>query len=172
VERTRSTTHVSCPTAVVEAPVQIVWELLTHPGGWGAFFDVRIVSVTPAGPAMVGQIVRAESGPKFLKFGLTFQYLKIDASPRRLLLKVELPFGITVREDLQCVSLDADRCRVNYGCNFEFPRGWRGVIARRVMRREIEAGPADSLSRLKRMAERVHEGSRIASAPRVAQPHN
>jgi hypothetical protein len=90
---------------------------------------------------------------------VVLQYLDIDASRHRLLLNVHLPFGVTLHEDLTCVPLEADQCRVNYGCIFDFPPGWRGVVARLVLRRELDAGPADSLSRLKRMAEKIHASS-------------
>jgi hypothetical protein len=42
--------HVSCPTSIVNAPVELVWQLLTSPEGWGDFYDVRITGVDPAGP--------------------------------------------------------------------------------------------------------------------------
>jgi hypothetical protein len=64
-----------------------------------------------------------------------------------------LPFGITVREDLNCIPISNTRCRVNYHCNFGFAKGWRGAITRAIMRRNLDAGPVDSLSRLKRAAE-------------------
>jgi hypothetical protein len=148
--------HASCPTAVVKAPVAVFWSLLTQPTRWGEFFDVRIIAVTPPGPATVGQIVRAESGPRFLRLRLSFRYLEIEEFRHRLVIDVQLPFGVTVREDLTCMSLDADQCRVNYGCHFEFPRGLSGALLRLFLCREINAGPSDSLSRLKRMAEQIH----------------
>jgi hypothetical protein len=148
-----TTTHASCPTAVVNAPADVVWGLLTEPAGWGDFFDIRITGVTPAGPAVVGQRIYGESGPRLLHLKLAFEYVVIDADHFRLVLGVLLPFGIGVREDLNCVPLHWDQCRVNYRCDFGFPEGWRGAVARLVMRRELNAGPIDSLSRLKRAAE-------------------
>ena len=155
-------THSSCPTAVVEAPVEVVWTLLTEPSGWGGFFDVRITRVEPAGPAAVGQRIHAESGPRFLHLGLTFEYTEIDSAHHKLGLDVRLPLGITVREELGCHPLGPGRCRVDYHCNFGMPEGWRGAIARVVLRRELDAGPLDSLSRLKRAAEERYAGSRGA----------
>ena len=112
--------------------------------------------MTSAGPAAVGQRFYGESGPRILHLKLAFQYVEIDEPGHRLALNARLPFGITVREDLDCLPLAADRCRVNYRCGFGFPKGWRGAIARAVMGRRLDAGPADSLSRLKRAAERLH----------------
>ncbi len=143
----------SCPTSIVNAPVELVWGLLTRPEKWGDFYDVRVTSVEPAGPAVVGQTVFAESGPRLLHLALEFRFTKIDAVNFGLGLDVKLPFGVTVYEDLNCVPIGQDQCRVNYNCGFAFPVGWRGMVARILMRRELNSGPVDSLSRLRRAAE-------------------
>ena len=148
--------YASCPTSIVNAPVETVWTLLTRPEGWGDFYDVRIASIEPPGAAMVGQTVFAESGPRLLHLKLEFRFTKIDAANYKLGLDVRLPFGITVSEDLSCVPLGQDQCRVNYHCDFWIPRGWRGAVVRFLMRRELDFGPADSLSRLQRAAEQSH----------------
>ena len=152
-------TYVSCPTSVVNAPVELVWALLTHPEGWGGFYKVRITAADPPGPAVVGQTVFAESGPEFLHLKLQFRFLKIDALNYKLVFDARFPFGITVRENLTCVRLGPEQCRVNYNCGFGFPAGWRGAVLQSFMRRRLDAGPADSLSRLKREAERLHAKS-------------
>src|SRR5712692_1537039 len=113
--------YISCPTTIVDAPVEIVWMLLTRPEGWGDFYDVRIASVEPPGLAVVGQKVCAASGPWLLRLKLEFRFIKIDAGNRELGLEVQLPFGITVRENLSCVPLGQDQCRVNYHCDFGLP---------------------------------------------------
>jgi hypothetical protein len=152
--------YASCPTSIVDAPLEIVWTLLMRPERWGDFYDVRVASVEPPGSAVVGQTVFAQSGPRFLQLKLEFRFTKIDAANHELGIDVQLPFGINVREDLNCVSLGPEQCRVNYHCNFDFPAGWRGAIARSLMRRELDAGPVDSLSRLRRAAERSYAGMR------------
>jgi hypothetical protein len=148
------TAAASCPTSVVNAPVETVWALLVRPEAWGEFYDLRIASVAPPGPAAVGQVVLAESGPRLLRLKLEFRFTTVDAANHRLGLDVRFPFGVTVREDLSCVPLGPERCRVNYRCDFGFPAGWRGAAVRFLMWRELDAGPADSLSRLQRAAER------------------
>jgi hypothetical protein len=120
--------------------------------------DVRVTSVEPAGPAVVGQTVFAESGPPLLHLALEFRFTKIDAVKYELGLDVKLPFGVTICED-NCVPIGQDQCRVNYHCGFSFPAGWRGMIARMLMRRELSSGPADSLSRLRRAAEERYGAS-------------
>jgi len=46
-----TTNYAACPTEIVEAPVGVVWKLLTNISGWGWFFDVRVTNVEPPGPA-------------------------------------------------------------------------------------------------------------------------
>jgi hypothetical protein len=148
--------HVSCPTSIVDAPVELVWQLLTSPEGWGDFYNVRITAVDPAGTAVVGQTVFAESGPQFLHLKLQFRFTDIDALNYKLGLDARFPLGVTVRENLTCVPLGEKQCRVNYNCGFGFPGGWRGEVLHFFMRRRLDAGPADSLARLQREAERLN----------------
>ena len=144
-----------CPTDMVDAPVEVVWDLLTHPADWDKVFDVRVCRVSPPGPARVGQRVDTESGPRLLHLRVRFDFNYIDEARHRLGLTVSLPLGVSVSEDLVCSALDATHCRVVYGCDFSFSRGWRGAVAGWLMRREIQVGPADSLARLKSAAERT-----------------
>jgi len=153
-----------CPTDVIEAPIDVVWRLLTDPAGWGDFFDVRVRQVDPPGPAKVGQRVRGESGPRFLRLAVRFEFTHIDPAGHRLGVDVHLPLGVTVREDLDCKSIDANRCRVNYRCDFGFPAGWRGWMAHALLRHETRLGPIESLARLKAAAERVHSGSKSGAS--------
>ena len=151
--------YVSCPTGVVNAPVETVWTLLTHPEGWGDFYNVRITAADPAGPAVVGQTVFAQSGPEFLHLTLRFRFTEIDALNYKLGFDARFPFGVTVREDMSCIPLGQQQCRVNYHCGFGFPTGWRGAVLHFLMRRRLDSGPADSLARLQREAERLYAES-------------
>jgi hypothetical protein len=155
---------------IVNVPVELFWSLLTLPGGWGDFYDVRITRVDPAGLAVVGQTVFGESGPKLLHLKLQFRFVEIDALDYKLGLDARLPFGIMVREDLRCVPLGPEQCRVNYNCGFGFPTGWRGAVTHFLVRRELDAGPADSLRRLQREAGRLHTQSRNCLSKVVKAP--
>jgi hypothetical protein len=129
------------------------------PGKWSNVFDVRILSVEPPGRAVVGQIISGETGPWHLTIKLRF--VKIDAVKCCLGLDVQLPFGLTVREQLSCTRLGPDQCRVTYNCDFDFPAGWRGALIRFFLHNRFEAGPVDSLSRLQRAAERQFGSSAV-----------
>jgi hypothetical protein len=99
-----------------------------------------------------------QTGPRWLRLGLSFEYTLIDEPHHKLELDARLPLGITVHEALDCVPMEGDRCRVNYHCHFGLPGGWRGALLRLLVGREFTKGPADSLLRLKRAAEQEHRG--------------
>jgi hypothetical protein len=146
-----------CPTDVVEAPAELVWGLLTDdPAGWGGFFDLRIARVEPPGRAQAGQRIIGESGPAFLHLAVLFAFTRVDADELRLGFEGLLPLGLRVREDLRITRIDLARCRVSYGCDFSFPCGWRGRLLKGLLARALVSGPADSLARLKRAAERSY----------------
>lgn len=125
--------HARRPVAVVNAPVRIVWMLLTDPSDWGACIDFRSVEGIPAGSAKGGQILTGESEPKLFGLRAAFRFLEIDESRHRLPLDVKLPLGVLVHEDLFCVSLNARRCRVIYGCTFCSPAAWFGAVLQLMM---------------------------------------
>ena len=133
-----------------------MWKLLTNISGWGSFFDLRVISVEPPGPAAKGQRMLGESGPRWLHLAVSVEYTLIDETHRKLEMDARFPLGITVHEALDCVPLEDGRCRVNYHCRFGFPGGWRGRLMRVLLSRRLKAGPADSLLRLKRAAEQEH----------------
>ena len=90
--------YVSCPTAVINAPVDVVWVLI-EPAAWGSVFDVRVGSIDPPGPAIVGQNISGETGLRIFHLKLTFRMIEIDPRQPRLCPDVHLPFGMgNIRE--------------------------------------------------------------------------
>ena len=156
--RPEAMSYLSCPTAAVNAPVDLVWDLLVTPADWGSVFDVHLLGVDPPGPAVTGQVVHGETVFGMFHLKLTFRIREIDPESHHLGLDAKLPFGLRVREDIQCTPLDDSHCRVRYRCDFDFPAGWRGAAIRALLGRRLDSGPADSLSRLKRAAERRFPG--------------
>ena len=150
-----SPTHLACPTAIVEAPINVVWNLLLNTAEWGKFYDVRVLSVDPPGLARAGQRLIGNPGPRYLPLRLVFDFTEVDALNHRLGIDGRLPFGIRVRENMTVAPIDPTRCRVNYNCDFELPTGLRGQILWLLLRGRFDSGPADSLLRLKREAEHL-----------------
>src|SRR3974377_1536282 len=110
--------YLSCPTAAINAPIDLVWALLVTPADWGSVFDVRLVGVDPPGPAVAGQVAHGETGFRMFHLKLTLRIREIDPESHHLGLDVELPFGLGVREDIQCTPLDDGPCRVHSRCHF------------------------------------------------------
>ena len=82
--------YVSCPTAVIDAPVDVVWALLIEPVAWGGVFDVRVGSIDPPGSAIIGQRISGETGLRILHLKLTFRMIEIDPHQHRLCLDAHL----------------------------------------------------------------------------------
>ena len=73
--------YASCPTAVVNAPPDVVWALLEEPAECGNVFDMQINSINSPCPAVAGQ--KSEAGPQLFHLKLTFQVIKIDSDRYR-----------------------------------------------------------------------------------------
>jgi hypothetical protein len=144
----------SCPIAIVAAPAERLWTLLTNPSGWDDVFDLREIRANLPGSAAVGQTIYAKTGPWLFPLKVELCITDIDATNFRLGLRVKLPLRIHVNEEIKVAMLDAATCRVSYNCGFHLPSGWRGAVVGLLLRiKGRDAGPLDSLMRLKRAAE-------------------
>jgi len=149
-------THLSCPTDIVDAPIETVWSLVTDFARWGDFYDIRVEKVEPPGLARPGQRMTGNAGSRFLPMRVTFECTEVDPARHNLKLFGWMPFGIEVRENMTMLRIDDTHCRVNYNCDFALPEGLRGKVLSFLLRRQFATGPADSLARLKRAAERAY----------------
>ncbi|MDP9150939.1 MAG: hypothetical protein M3O36_13500 [Myxococcota bacterium] len=70
----KSSAFASCPTEVIDAPMEVVWSRLTDVARWGTFFDIRVQRVEPSGPATVGQRFFGEPGPSLLHLKVSFEF--------------------------------------------------------------------------------------------------
>ena len=104
-----------CPSAVVAAPVQIVWEVLTQPASFGQWADARVESVVPPGPLAPGQVILL-SAPAFGRnWQVRFDVVKVDPERHQIELQVKLPLDMYMEEHLSCTPVDEQSCRVQYG---------------------------------------------------------
>lgn len=97
-----------CPTDVVLAPAERIWDLLTDPRKLAQWTGTRVVE-GPAGPMSAGDHVVLGAGP----LRITFDVLDMRP-PRQLTLDVRFPFGITNHEQIQIAPIDAHSSRVTY----------------------------------------------------------
>jgi uncharacterized protein YndB with AHSA1/START domain len=106
-----------CPAAVVNAPVDRVWAILHDSKHYGDWADARFTRFDPPGPAVPGQVMWA-NGREFgirLPLQVRLEVASIDPEQHRIVLDVDLPFGIHERTTITCTPLDERRTRVHYG---------------------------------------------------------
>jgi hypothetical protein len=105
-----------CPAAVVEASVERVWELLTHPAGFELWIDADLASARPDGPAHAGQRMRFRAAlAAGLHLPVTVEVCDVDAPRRRLRFLATLPLGIQNDQTTTLAGAGADRTLVRFG---------------------------------------------------------
>src|SRR4051794_14563257 len=103
----------TCPTAMVEAPADRVWHLLTTPGELQRWSGVKIVK-GPDRPLATGDQIVFRAGLGAL-LEVRFQVMGLERWRwRRLALEVHLPFGIVNDEVIVLTPASAGACRVTY----------------------------------------------------------
>ena len=102
-----------CPADRVQAPVEVVWELLMHPAGYGGFWDMTVERVEPEGPAAVGQRFFAWTLCRRLR--IDGEVLEVDAVRHAIRFHTALPFGLVGDNRIACSPIDAGSCMLRYG---------------------------------------------------------
>jgi ligand-binding SRPBCC domain-containing protein len=106
----------TCPIAVVHAPAERVWNLLSEPANYDQWWEAQTGAITPPGSAQPGQRIEAGTtalGRQWNVIHITVEH--IDHARRVIDLTTRLPFGITVHNHITCVLLDPTTCRVSFG---------------------------------------------------------
>ena len=98
----------TCPTDVIHAALERVWELLTDPARLG-WLGVKVVEA-PARNLAVGD--RLVFGPA-PGLRLSWNVLSVEP-PRTLELDVKVPFGIRNHEIVVVSPVGSDSCRVTF----------------------------------------------------------
>ncbi len=104
-----------CPIAVVHAPAERVWSLLADPANYALWWDAQTRAIVPEGPARPGQEVYAQTAALGRQWDVKVLVRQVDEHKRQIDLTTMLPFGITVRNHITRIPLDAGRCRVSFG---------------------------------------------------------
>ena len=101
----------TCPTAMIQAPAERVWRLLTTPSGFQRWSGAKIVK-GPDRPLATGDQIVFRAGLGRL-MEVRFQVIGLEPL-RRLALEVELPLGI-VNHEIVVITPESDAaCRVTY----------------------------------------------------------
>ena len=100
-----------CPAAVVAAPVEIVWELLSDPVLRDTWWRVRTERVVPEGKASAGQVIYLKN-PLGRRGTLKVESVDPDKHQIHWLLS---GMGVINDQTTTCTALDAASCRVQFG---------------------------------------------------------
>lgn len=104
-----------CPAAIVAAPVEVVWEILTQPAYYSTWADAQLQRIEPDGPAVVGQTIHFTSKALARKWPLVFTIEKVDPAKHQLGLHAHFPLGLQIRPHISCTPIDATTSRLQYG---------------------------------------------------------
>lgn len=104
-----------CPAAVVHAPVERVWGLLTDPESLDLWVDATLVAAEPDGPVQPGQRLHLVTRALGWSFAVTIEVVEVDSERRRLRLLVTLPLGIVNDETITLAEAGEDRTAVRFG---------------------------------------------------------
>jgi hypothetical protein len=104
-----------CPADRVHAPVELVWELLTVPAGYGRFWDMTVERVVPEGPAAAGQRFFGWSQALFRRWRFDGEVLEVDSERHQIRIRTYLPLGIVGDNRILCTPLDDRSCNLRFG---------------------------------------------------------
>ncbi len=104
-----------CPIAIVEAPVERVWNFLSVPANYALWWEAQTRSITPEGSAQPGQRVYAQLEGLGMQFDLNLWVEGVEPDKHLIHLKTMLPFGITVFNHITCTRIDDRTCQVSFG---------------------------------------------------------
>ncbi|SRR5579871_1347053 len=97
-----------CPTAVLLAPAERIWHLLTDPRELAQWTGTKLVE-GPARPMTAGDHLALRAAG----LRITFDVLEVRP-PQLLALVSRLPFGVTNHEQIQITPIDACSSRVTF----------------------------------------------------------
>lgn len=101
-----------CPIAVIDAPIERVWDLLSDPARFDDWWEADTESIEPQGPAQPGQVISARLG-HWLHMTATVD--GVEPARHRLDLTTHIPFGFTGHNHITCSPLADGRCQVSFG---------------------------------------------------------
>ncbi|MBV9688751.1 MAG: SRPBCC family protein [Ktedonobacteraceae bacterium] len=104
-----------CPAAIVAAPIEIVWALVSNPSRWDEWADVKTVRIVPEGLASPGQMIYVTSRALGRTWHISFKIEQVNPDKHQLRSLVALPLGMRLYDSIICTPIGARSCRVQYG---------------------------------------------------------
>jgi ligand-binding SRPBCC domain-containing protein len=105
----------TCPIAIINAPLDHVWELLAEPANYDRWWDAQTQNIVPEGHAQAGQKIYAKTTEFGKAWDLTAIVEAVDESKHRIDLITHLPFGITGYNHITCTQLPDGTTQVSFG---------------------------------------------------------
>lgn len=104
-----------CPAAVVAAPVESVWELVSDLMLYDEWWDARTERIVPEGQASPGQMLYAKTSGLGRVWDVTLRVEVVKPEKHQIQMHITLPLGVVNQETLSCVAIDATSCRLQFG---------------------------------------------------------
>ena len=104
-----------CPAAVVAAPVESVWELLSEPTLFDEWWDARTERIVPEGKASPGQMLYAKTSAMGRQWEVTLKVEMVNPEKHQIQLHIALPLGTVNHATITGTALNATSCRVQFG---------------------------------------------------------
>ncbi len=104
-----------CPAAVVAAPVESVWELLSEPTLYDTWSDTCTERIVPEGKASPGQVLYAKTSALGKKWDVTLRVERVNPEKHQIQLHVTLPLGTINETTITGTAIDTTSCRVQFG---------------------------------------------------------
>src|SRR5512139_149755 len=103
-----------CPAAVVAAPIESVWELLSEPALRDEWWDARTERVVPEGKASPGQVIYLKTLPIGRLLETTLSIERVDPEKHQIQWVLRGP-AIINHQTTTCTAIDAVSCLVQFG---------------------------------------------------------
>ena len=104
-----------CPIAVVNAPPERIWSLLSEPASYALWWNADTRTITPPGPAQPGQTILAETRELGRTWPVRITVTSVDAAKHAIDLTTRLPLGITVHNHITVAPVEGGAGRVSFG---------------------------------------------------------
>lgn len=103
-----------CPTAVVAAPIEVVWANLVQWERYSEWFsaDIQIERSEPEGPATIGQTTYFAGKVLGRTLHFIFKVDEVNPERRQLSLHAYFPLSLQLKPHISCTPIDATSCRV------------------------------------------------------------
>jgi len=104
-----------CPSAVVAAPVENVWELLSEPALYDVWWNARTERIVPEGPATPGQTLYAKTSALGRTWDVTLRVDAVNRDLHQVQLRITLPLGIVNHATITTTAIDDATSRLQFG---------------------------------------------------------